>query len=193
MKCHFGWNCHKKNAINDCFHDATKHTHDVMYDDINLNITETNSHLINTKEAMNKAYQDIKNPIMLKIAKQIEELIKNSHMNKNTLITTSIFNVINSKLDKIIKKMENPEIQFIETPMATNTHKIKKEKPHGRKKRLLPQMETFQLVWIIKWLIILKTRKPLFLFKHNEKKKIYSDFHKFSWNIKSCINAEINK
>ena len=87
-----------------------------MYDDINLNITKTNSHLINAKKTMNKTYQNVKNPIMLKITKQIEKLIKNLHMNKNTLITTSNFDVINSKLDKIIKKMKNPEIQFIKTP-----------------------------------------------------------------------------
>ena len=48
-----------------------------MNDDINLNIMEINIHLTNAKEAMNKAYQDIKNPIMLKIAKQIEKLIQN--------------------------------------------------------------------------------------------------------------------
>ena len=64
---------------------------------------------------MDKTYQDIKNPIMLKIAKQIEKLSKNLHMNKNTLITASNFDVINSKLDKMIKKMKNPEIQLIET------------------------------------------------------------------------------
>ena len=106
----------KENAINDYFHDATKYTHDVMYDDINLNITKINSHLINVIKAMNKAYQNIKNPIMLKITKQIEKVVKNFHINKNTLIITSNFDVINSKLNKIIKKMDNPEIQLIKTP-----------------------------------------------------------------------------
>ena len=105
-----------ENAMNEYFHDVTKHTHDVMNNDININITKINNKLINTKMSMNKTYQNIRNPIMLKIAKQIEKLIKNFHINKNTLITTSSFDVINSKLEKIIKKMENPEIQFIKTP-----------------------------------------------------------------------------
>ena len=109
-------NAISENAVDDCFHNVTKHTHDVMNHDINLNITKINSHLINAKEAMNKTYQDIKNPIMLKIAKQIEKLITNPYMNKNTLINMFNFNVINSKLNKIIKKIENPEIQLIETP-----------------------------------------------------------------------------
>ena len=58
-----------ENVINDCFHDAIEHTHDVMNDDISFNITKINSHLINAKEIMNKTYQDIKNSTMLKIAK----------------------------------------------------------------------------------------------------------------------------
>ena len=62
---------------------------------------------------------------MLKIAKQIEKLIKKFHINKNTLITTFNFDVINSKLDKIIKKMENPETQLIKTP---NDHQHTKSK-----------------------------------------------------------------
>ena len=77
---------------------------------------------------MNKTYQAIKNSTMLKIAKQIEKLIKNSHMNKNTLIITSNFNVINSKLDKIIKKMEISEIQLIETPNSHQHTQNQKEK-----------------------------------------------------------------
>ena len=101
--------------IDDCFHDITEHTHDVMNNDINLNITKINSHLINAKKAMNKTYQDIKNPIMLKITNQIEKLIQNFHINKNTLITTSNFDVINSKLNKIIKKVKNPEVQLSKT------------------------------------------------------------------------------
>ena len=92
-----------------------KYTHDVMNDDINLNITKINSHLISVKKIMNKTYQNIKNPIMLKITKQIEKLIKNLHINKNILITAFNFDVINSKLNKIIKKMKNSEIQFIKT------------------------------------------------------------------------------
>ena len=45
-----------ENAVNECFHNTTKHTHDVMNDDINLNITKINNHLINAKKAMNKTY-----------------------------------------------------------------------------------------------------------------------------------------
>ena len=97
-------NAINENAMNECFHEITKHTHDIMNHNTNLNITKINSHLTNAKEAMNKTYQDIKNPIMLKITKQIEKLIKNFHMNKNTLITTFTCDVINSKLNIIIKK-----------------------------------------------------------------------------------------
>ena len=53
---------------------------------------------------------------MLKITKQIEKLIKNFHTNKNILIITFNFDVVNPKLDKIIKKVKNSEIQFIKTP-----------------------------------------------------------------------------
>ena len=38
-----------ENAVDDCFHDVIEHTHDVMNDDINLNITKINSHLTNAK------------------------------------------------------------------------------------------------------------------------------------------------
>ena len=159
-------------AIDECFHDAIQHTYDVINDDINFNITKINNHLISAKEAMNKTYQIIKNPIMLKIAKQIEKLIKNLHMDKNTLITMSDFDVINSKLDKIIKEVENPENKLIETPNGHQQTQYQKEKPHGHKKRLLPQTgKKSQLARIIKWLIISKTRKPLFSLKHNGKKK----------------------
>ena len=119
-----------ENAVDDCFHDAIEHTHDVMNDDINFNITKINSHLINAKEAMNKTYQDIKNPIMLKIAKQIEKLIQNFYINKNTLITTFNFDVINSKLNKIIKKMKNPEVQLSKTPNDHQHTQNQKKKNH---------------------------------------------------------------
>ena len=52
---------------------------------------------------------------MLKITKQIEKLIQSFHINKNILITTFNFDVINSKLDKIIKKMKDSEVQLSET------------------------------------------------------------------------------
>ena len=96
--------------MNKCLHDITKHTPDVMNNDIKFNLTKIDSHIINAKEAMNKIYEDIKNPIMLKIAKQIEKLITNFYLNKNTLTTMFNFDVINSKLNKIIKKIENSEI-----------------------------------------------------------------------------------
>ena len=77
---------------------------------------------------MNKTYQNVKNPIMLKITKQIEKLIKNFYMNKNILIIMLNFNVINSKLNKIIKKVKNPEIQFIKTLNGHQHTQNQKEK-----------------------------------------------------------------
>ena len=58
---------------------------------------------------------------MLKIANQIEKLIKNSQLNKNTLVNMFSFDVINSKLDKIIKKIQKPEIQFVKTSNQQET------------------------------------------------------------------------
>ena len=117
-----------KNAIDDCFYNIIEHTYEVMNDDINLNIIKIDSHLINIKETMNKTYQDIKNFIMLKIAKQIEKLIQNFHINKNILITMFNFDVINSKLDKIIKKMKNSEVQLSEIPNGHQHTQNQKEK-----------------------------------------------------------------
>ena len=100
-------------TMNDCFHDVI----DVMTNDVNINtninIMKTNNHLIKTKKIMNETYKDFKNSIMLKITNQIEKLIKNFQLNKNTLMIMFNFDVINSKLNKIIKKIEKSEIQFV--------------------------------------------------------------------------------
>ena len=61
----------------------------------------------------------------LNLINKHEELIKNPQLGKNTLVTMSNFDVINSKLDKIIKKVEEPEIQLVKASnqqQAQNPH-----------------------------------------------------------------------
>ena len=105
-------------------------------------------------------YKDFKNPIMLKITNQIEKLIKNPQLDKNTLVTMSNFDVINSKLDKIITKTQKPEIQLVKTSNQQQT-----QNPH------VNSTWTQKTVFVIKKISIdtdykvidyFKNKKPIF-------------------------------
>ena len=178
-----------ENAVDKCSHDATEHTHDVMNDDINFNFTKINTHLTNAKKTMNKAYQDIKNPIILKIAKQIEKLITNPYIDKNTLIPMPNFNVINSKLDKIIKKIENPEFQLIEIPNGHHHTQNQKNKYHMDTKSGVCHKRKSNSNWpglSNGWLF---QKQENHSSDTMERKKTNSNSHKPQWNIKPSVSS----
>ena len=124
-------------ATRDHFFDANEnHTneHININTDVDINITKENPKtditaakvdLGNAKKALKMAFQKAKNPMMLKIADQIEALIQNP-MNQEVLTD---FDIINSKLEKIMKN-EKSQIG------PTNTL-IK----HGQNIQKIPQNE----------------------------------------------------